>query len=102
MTSEKDLQNACMEYMDTLGIKYYHRYNYTSQKNRKSVHKKFKGYPDFTIPLSETTIYVELKFGNNGLTDEQKEWELYFKETQNPFYVVRGLEEFQEIIERWK
>jgi len=98
---ENDLQKYCMRYLDKLGIKYFHKYNYGSQKNRKSVHKKYKGWPDLTIPLKDITIYIELKMPGKKLTPEQGEWQQYFIDHKQPFYVVDNFVQFKNIIERW-
>lgn len=118
---EDDLQRNCVTWFDFKYPQYkmylHHSPNGGERKYVK-IHgknvcmegRKFKemgvraGFPDliFLKPTKKHPyLGIELKYGKNTQQDTQKEYENLFKSAEAAYYVVRSLDQFIEIINKY-
>ena len=95
--AEKDLQKDCNKTLSDLGIKYFHREK--GRTHRSTNHSK--GLPDLMIFFKSGLVFVELKTLKGVLSDDQKQWMSDLPKNY-PYYVCRDLDDFHNIVKKYK
>lgn len=106
--SEKELQNACLDYLAKISLEYpiFYMRNHVSglfKFNRKTkeldaIPNQNSGISDLIIIYKGKAYYIELKFAKGKQTLKQKEFEKRVTNAGALYYVVWELDKFHQII----
>lgn len=72
-------------------------YNATVGARKKSL-GVIKGVSDLIFIVESAVIFIELKIGTNGQSDEQKDFQAKVEARHHLYFIIKSLEAFKAII----
>lgn len=110
-TSEKDIQKACIEYLQMLRnqgkLLFVRNNSFAGSFSRPDgsqgyIRNNMPGSPDLFVFIRNETLHIECKSTTGTQSPDQKEWERKATKLNHKYYTIRSVEELAKVLSYFK